>query len=136
MGTYNLIEEIKVLCVTAKSFPDGIIEAYETIEKLGPEMCDRTFFGISSPDISGKIIYKAAVTQMSEREAEKYGLETFIIPKGEYLIETLFNWMDNTAVFAATFQKLLKDPRLDTSFPCLEWYKSNDEVMCMVKLKA
>ncbi|MEW5844397.1 MAG: hypothetical protein AB1775_14150 [Bacteroidota bacterium] len=39
----------------------------------------RNFFGISSPNREGDIIYKAAVEELFAGEAEKLGCETFII---------------------------------------------------------
>ena len=69
-----------------------------------------------------------------EGEGEKYGCETFTIPKGEYLTETIVDFMDNIEVIPNSFKKLLSHPRLDKKFPCLEWYKSSKKVMCMVRL--
>ena len=34
-----------------------------------------------------------------------------------------------------TFQNLLADPRLDTTGACVEWYKPNDELLCIVRLE-
>ena len=39
----------------------------------------RNFFGISSPNMKGDLIYKAAVEESFRGEAEKLGCETFMI---------------------------------------------------------
>ena len=135
METYNLEKEIKVLCTTATSFPDGIMAAFKKLESLSEDMCDRTFFGISRPDERGKIIYKAAVQQADENELDKYNVESFTIPAGEYITETILNWKDNMKAFGTAFTKLLDNPKMDYRYPCIEWYKSETEVMCMIKLK-
>jgi len=128
-----LTDSINLLCVTATSFPEGITDAFTNLQSLIPNAEDRTFFGISYP-LNGKIIYKAAVEQKSEGEAKEFGLEAFTIPSGIYLTETINNFMENIPLIGETFQALLASPQLD-QFPCIEWYKSNTDVMCMVKLK-
>jgi predicted transcriptional regulator YdeE len=135
MEIYQLDSDISVICVTAKSFPEGIMEAFKTLENLSLEMCDRTFFGISRPDEKGTIIYKAAVKEDHSGEGKSFGLETFTIPQGEYITETIVNWKDNMSAFGDAFDQLLKHPRMDYNYPCIEWYKSETEVMCMIKLK-
>jgi len=37
--------------------------------------------------------------------------------------------------FGPTFMALLANSRLDWSSWCIEWYKNDDEVLCMVKLQ-
>ena len=132
MEIYNLKEDIKVYCTTAKSFPDGVQEAFITLEKMLSKE-GRTFYGISHGSKDGGIIYKAAVSENFDGEAEKYGFETFIIKKGEYITETIIDWRKKMETFGATFQKLLAHPQFDKINPCIEWYKSDREVVCMVK---
>lgn len=134
MNQFSLKADIRVFCVTAKSFPEGILEAFQAVEKLVPDMKGRTRFGISSP-VHGTIVYKAGVTELFEGEGKKYNCESFLIPKGEYSIETLHNFSNDSNLFRKTFQNLLSIPTLDKTFPCVEWYKSPEEVMCMVKIK-
>lgn len=133
METYNLKNDIKVFYVTSKSFPDGIMEAWDKINNMLQTKEGRIFYGISKPD-NGVIIYKAAVAESFEGEAEKYGCETFTIRKGKYATETILGWMKKTEAIGKTFQSLLTHPDLDKSSSCIEWYKSENEVMCMVRL--
>jgi hypothetical protein len=131
---FVLNSDVKVLCVTAKSFPNGIVEAFQTLENLDPSICERPFYGISFQNREGKIIYKAAVAEEFEGEGSRYGCETFVIGRGEYQTITIYDFMENIDVIPKAFQKLLEDPRLDLNFPCVEWYKSSKEVMCMVRI--
>src|SRR5205085_7028395 len=89
---YHLKNDIKVFCETAKSFPDGIQEAFITLEKMLSKE-GRTFYGISYKGKDGKIIYKAAVSENFEGEGEEYGFEPLTISRGKYLTETLKDWM-------------------------------------------
>jgi predicted transcriptional regulator YdeE len=133
MENYSLQQDVKVYCTTAKSFPDGIQEAFITLEKMLSKE-GRTFYGISHGSKDGTIIYKAAVSESFEGEAEKYGFEQYIIKKGEYATETIFDWRNKLASIGPVFQKLLANPHLDKTSACVEWYKSDMEMMCMVKL--
>lgn len=134
METRQQKEDIKVVCHKAKSFPDGIEEAFRTLENTIPKSCDRPFYGLSKPEINGQIVYRAAVQEGSAEEAKQYGFESFTIPKGLYLTETVKDWMSKPHVIGDTFMQLLDDPRLDPASYCIEEYKKSGEVVCMVKL--
>jgi hypothetical protein len=134
MENFVLNSDVKVFCATAKTFPHGIVEAFKTLESMDPSICERPFYGISFQANGGKIVYKAAVAEEFEGEGNRYGCETFVIRKGKYLAITLFDFMENIDVIPKAFLKLLADPRLDIDFPCVEWYKSSREVMCMVRI--
>jgi hypothetical protein len=134
MEKYHLKKDIKVFCVTAEPFPHGIVDAFQKLENLDPSICERPFYGISFLDAEGQIVYKAAVAEEFKGEAKKFGCETFTITKGEYLAETIKDFMKALDTIPNAFKKLMKDPRMDCSFPCVEWYKSDREVICMIKL--
>lgn len=127
-------KDIKVFYVTATSFPEGILKAHQRLHSLLPSTENRKFFGISYPDKKGVIIYKAAVEESFKSEAEKLNCETFIIPKGDYISETLIDWCKDETLVEKTFKKLLSDPRIDENGFCLEKYLSKTDIQCMVKL--
>lgn len=135
MEHYRLEKDISIMCVTAKSFPDGILEAFRTLEGIHPSIASRTFFGISYMDEDGKIVYKAAAEEAYTGEASKYNYETFIIGKGEYFTETIYNFMQDSNLMEDAFNRLLATPRLDKTFPCVEWYINDREVRCMVRIQ-
>jgi len=134
MEKYQLNDDIKIICNKAKTFPNGVMEAFTTLESSVPEMEKRTIYGISKLDEKRLIIYKAAVTELHDGEAESLGFEAFTVRKGTYMTETIMDWQNNMQAFGPTFQKLLDNPKLDWDSPCVEWYKSDDEVMCMVRI--
>jgi hypothetical protein len=56
-----------------------------------------------------------------------------MIEKGEYLAVTLRDWRKKTDSIKSIFQKMIEDNRVDKRKPCIEWYKNDDEMICMVK---
>lgn len=133
---YHLTNDIKVISITASSFPEGIFGAFQTLHKLLPTTNGREFFGVSRPNEEGTITYKAAVEEAYTGEAEKYGCETFVIPKGEYLGKMVTQFRKDEFMIPKTFKTLLSDPRIDAKGFCLEVYLSDEDVMCLVRLEA
>lgn len=133
METYQLKDDVRVFCVTARAFPEGIFDAFKLLERKHPSLYEQSFYGISFRNQEGDIIYKASALERTEGEGQKLGLETLVIPRGKYLTETIFDFSKDPKQIFNCFQTLLSDPRFDDRYPCVEWYKSGDEVMCMVK---
>jgi predicted transcriptional regulator YdeE len=128
-----LTEPIDLVCITAKSFPEGIQEAFDTLGSQFPAASGYTFFGISYCNGDGSITYKAAVEDKKGEEIEMAGLETFTIPSGIYWTETIENFMEKISLVGETFRELLNNPQLE-EFPCIEWYRNSKDVICMVKI--
>ena len=127
-------EDIKVLCITASSFPEGVQLAHKKLHSAFLPLERRTFYGISYPDKNGNIIYKAAADQLHEGEAEQLKLETFIIRKGNYISEVLNDWRKDEMSVGKTFRNLLSDPRIDKKGYCLEIYLNENDMRCLVPL--
>jgi len=135
MEKYQQKEDIALICLKAKTFPQGIMDAFNKLQESLPNCAERTWYGISRPNEQGEIIYKAAVTELSDNESEEAGFESFTVEKGIYLTEEIKNWQQNVQMIGETFNKLLEDPQLDMESSCVEWYKTDKDVLCMVKLK-
>ena len=127
-------DDIKVLCITASSFPDGILMAHKKLHSEFPPLERRTFYGISHPDKNGNIIYKAAADQLHDGEAEQLQLETYIIRKGNYISEVLNDWRKDEMSVGKTFRKLLSDPRIDKKGYSLEMCLNESDIRCLVPL--
>ncbi len=133
MNNFNYEKDIKVLCVSVKSFPDGIQEAFDTLfSKVNGS--GRTVYGISHGTKDGKIIYKAAVSELSSGEAELYNFESFIIQSGAYLGKEIKNWKENMSDIGKTFGILLQDPRVKRDDYCLEIYFNETDLHCLVPI--
>ncbi|MFD0751382.1 transcriptional regulator [Mucilaginibacter calamicampi] len=136
METIQLEKDIKVMCVTATSFPAGIMAAHQKMHSLTPHSTERKYFGLSRPESgNGEIIYKAAAEQLEPGEAEKLNLETIDIKKGNYVSVTLHNFMDDPSAIGATFQQMIARPDIDPQGYCVEWYLTDKDVQCMVRLQ-
>src|SRR5437868_4241788 len=132
---YFIDKDIKVACVRASSFPEGIMDAFQKLNSILSSSKQRTLYGISYPDKNGNIIYRAAAEELNEGEAEELSLETFTIRKGQYISELLEDWRKDEMQIGKTFRKLLTDPRIDKKQGyCLEIYSNANDVRCMVLL--
>jgi hypothetical protein len=133
MEDFILKEDINVFCVQAASFPDKIMEAHQTLHSLIDFNPERRYFGLSSPDQSGEIIYKAAAEEIIPGELSKHHLEAYTIPKGNYLSRVIRNFTSNIGEIGKTFQEMINEPTIAPDGICIEWYLKNDEVRCMVR---
>ena len=135
MEKFEFKEDVEIICNTVTTFPNHIKEAFDTLQESLPNCENRNWYGISRPNEKGVIIYKAAATELEDGEAEQFGYDSFTIKKGTYISETITDWMKQPQVIGETFMKLLEDPRIDKDGYCLEWYKNDDEVICMVGIE-
>ena len=134
MEIFNLANDVKLFGIEVKTFPSGIGEAFETLAKKISDGYDRSYYGISQI-INEAIIYKAAAEEKYEDEAEKYHCERFIIEKGEYLMVAINDWRKKTDCIKDIFHEMMQDNRFDNTKPCIEWYKDDNEMLCMIKSK-
>jgi hypothetical protein len=130
-----LDKDIPVFCVTAKSFPDGVLEAHQKLHSLVPFSKERGYFGISRPG-KGVIDFKAAAEEKKEGEAEKLGCERFIIQRGQYIYLIIEDYAKDVQLIGKAFQKLISEPGIDPNGFCVECYLNDKDVSCMVKMKS
>lgn len=135
MEKYHLDDDIDVMCVTAESFPEGVMKAHQTLHSKVPADGGRRYFGISRPEGGGKIVYKAAAEVVDDGEAEKLGLEPFTIRSGDFISQTISDFMTDPPEIGRVFDRLLHQPGIDPNGYCLEMYVSETDVRCMVGLK-
>ncbi len=135
MEKYHLPDDITAMYITASSFPDGVLAAHQKLHSLVPmaDSPERKYFGISFP-IDGTIVYKAAAEELTQGEAKQLGLETYLMKKGEYISIDIHDYMKNLSAIGNAFHELLENPRIDPNGACVEWYISNEDVKCMVRL--
>ena len=134
METVKIEKDITVFFVTATSFPDGVMEAYEKLHALIQHPNNRRYFGISQPNKEGIIIYKAATEELETGEGKKLGCETFTIKKGNFLSITIKNHFNHPTSIGDAFEKLIALPNIDPQGYCLEYYTNykDGDVRCMV----
>jgi hypothetical protein len=133
MEGITLNHDIRVLYVTATSFPDGIMDAYKRLHALFSSPETRKYFGLSRPE-NGVIVYKAAAEELYPGEAHKLNGNELIIKSGKYIASTIRNYMKDVQEIGRTFQVLLSHPGLDPDGYCVEWYFNNTDVQCMIRM--
>ncbi len=135
METYNLKTNLKVFGKEVPTFPGGVGEAFHQLINMIPDTSKRAYYGLSHMDETGKIIYKAAAEEKYAGEAEKYHCERYIIEKGEYLSTTITGWRDKIDCIKDVFHDMMEDDRADKAKEVVEWYKTDTELLCLVKMK-
>ena len=128
-----LNNRIKTFGKTVTTFPAGISEAFnELMKATGDDTVERDYYGISYME-NGKMIYKAVTEEKHDGEAEKFNYPETIIIQGEYYAEPLKDWRNKTECIKDIFEEMMKDEHVDKMKPAIEWYKSNDEMLCMLR---
>jgi hypothetical protein len=132
MKLYTQTEDIKVIGVQVKTFPNGIKEAFGGLMKTFGS--DRDYYGVSWMDERDSIKYYAMARAVFPEEAKQKNYESLTIAKGEYQTETIHNWLSKTDGIKDVFHNLMGNNKPDKNHPCVEWYKSDEEMLCMVRL--
>jgi len=133
MEIYNVVNDIKVFGFQVKSSPREIGEAFESLIKMVPGGFERPYYGISYMDKDGQMIYNATTLEKYEGEAGKYNCKRYTIDKGEYVAITVHDWRKKTDCIKDVFHEIMQHSRVDKTKPAVEWYKNDDEMMCMVQ---
>ena len=132
MKTTHISHDLNLLAIAAKSFPEGIIAAFDDLRAIIPGSEVRTCYGISRPE-NGKISYSAAVEELYPGEAEILHCETITLHKGNYVGCVIQDFMKDTKQIGITFQKLIAEPEIDPNGYCVEWYFNERDVKCMIR---
>jgi hypothetical protein len=147
MESVTFEEDINIMYVEAKNFPEGIMDAHNELHKKVNEKLlasqrgvlstvseNRKYFGISRPE-NGVIRYKAGAEEVEAGEAVRLGMKSMILKHGKYIATTLKNYLRDPSAIRRVFDKLLMDPRIDLEGYCVEWYLNDSDVRCLVRLK-
>lgn len=132
MEKYKLETDITVFYVTA-AFPEGIRDAFA---EIGRHVASTggNYFGISRMGPAG-IEYGAAGAESYPGEGEELGLPTFVIKKGTYASIYLKDFMEDTGAIGRAFDRLTALPEMSPDAYCVEMYREEKDVRCMVLLK-
>ena len=136
MDKYIIDKDITAAYVTASSFPDGIMAAHQQLHKIVPFTTARKYLGLSRPEGNGGIVYRAAAEVLSNEKIAQWQLDTYTISQGTYYSLTITNYMDDLPAIGRAFRQILARPDIDhDDGMCVEWYVSQKDVQCMVKVK-
>lgn len=133
METIIMDKDINILYIEAESFPEGIVDAHKKLHALIPFIKDRKYFGISRPE-KGIITYKAAAEEKKEDEVEKLNFATLVLKKGKYISITIKDYKKDLKSIGKAFESLLSFPGIDPQGYCVEWYLTDEDMKCMIRL--
>jgi hypothetical protein len=133
MENYIVKEDINLLGKPVPAFPLGITETFDSLARMLPGGLKRNYYGLSHME-GGKIFYFAAAQEKFSGEAETYRCDFAVIEKGEYLVVPIREWRNHLESIKDVFHDLMQDQRIDQTKPCVEWYRSDEEMWCMVKV--
>jgi hypothetical protein len=128
---YDQPEDITVFGLLVDNFPNAISESFESLMKVFGS--DRSYYGISWMDENDCIRYYAMTYEAFHGEAKSYNYKALTITKGQYRMEALYNWATKLDSIRDIFNRLTANIKPDENHPCIEWYKSDSEMYCMVK---
>lgn len=131
MELINVAKPIKVLGLKVETFPDGIGETFEIL--LHHLDTQRSYFGISRCE-NDVIKYIAAAELDATENISLPGAEFYSIEKGAYLSEPIWDWRKNLPAIKDVFHSLLQDKRVKAGSTCIEWYKDDDLMWCMIRI--
>ncbi len=136
MEKYILENDIVVFCITATSFPDGVMAVHEKLDEMVPFSIQRKYFGLSRPNEKGVIVYKSAATELGKGELAKLDMEELVIKKGNYISILVPDFKNNLSKIGEAFQQLIAQPDIDPQGWCVECILKNEMMRCMVRLKS
>ena len=136
METFVIKKNIEAFGFQVKTFPKGIGEAFDSLIEMVPERLNRSYYGISYMAPDNKLVYIAAVEEKNKGEAERNKCERFTIEQGKYLAVSVKDWRKKTDTIKDVFHEMMNEKNIDHSKPCVEWYKNDDEMLCMLKLNS
>lgn len=131
METIRLSDAVQLIGFQVKSFPMGVGDAFDKLEQMVGS--DRPYYGLSKMSGTG-VLYIAAALKKSTNESSVLKLNDYTVPNGEYAVRLIKDWRRNLNAIPHVFGDLLKTEGIDETAFCVEWYKNDDEMLCMVKL--
>ena len=134
MEQIKIEKNIQVFCIQAESFPDGVMEAFQTMHSFIEFPPKRRNFGISRLENS-KFIYKVASEELEKGDLKKHNLEEFTIPAGNYIGITITDFRKDISSIQKAFEQLLLYPNVESKGYRIEEYLGINNVICMVRLK-
>jgi hypothetical protein len=132
MEQLTLTEDLQLIGIHVSTFPQGIQEAFTRLMKTLGE--GRVFYGVSWMDDNDRVVYYAMAACTGPGEEKSHQYDALTIAKGTYLTEALNDWMSKTDRIKEVFERLTAGRRPDRDHPCIEWYKSDKEMLCMVRV--
>ena len=133
MYDFLLDDDILLLGRTVPDFPTGIEAAFNALMDALPNPLQRSYYGVSTMDATGNVLYFAAAEAFGTNEAEGY--DTRVIPAGTYLARNISGWRTQTDCIKDYFGEMMQEPAYDRQSPAIEWYQNDEELVLLLRKK-
>ncbi|MDH7490352.1 MAG: hypothetical protein QHH80_12720 [Anaerolineae bacterium] len=117
----------------ARSFPDGIKDAWDRLEARMPSLKGRHFYGLTVCE-GGELVYYAAVQVAGEDEAAALGFPLLRVRGGRCARVKLLDWPHHVDEIGAVFDELMRNFPMAPDAPTVEYYRSESELHLLVPL--
>ena len=115
---------------TGKPIAEQAPKAFKELEAALSSLKSRKFYGVVLGDE-----YRACVTIDPNDDPLSLPYPTWTLPGGRYVRRRLTNWEDNLYLIGPTFETLCRRSDFDPSRPCIEYYRSQKELLVMVPVR-
>jgi len=130
---FILESDVDVMYEIAVDFGQDIAQSFVRLaDKIQNDGKKRDCYGIVLK-ANGAMQYRAAFNELYEGEAESLGIPSFQIEKGKYWAIKIEQWNQKLLEIGPTFDQILKSGKVDTNSPCIEYYHTESDLICMVK---
>jgi len=124
------IDDIDVMYVVAEGGPSGAPAAFAVIEAALGSLQGRRFFATYD-----RAEYRACVAIQGGDDPTALGLTIGRIPGGEYERTRMADWQNHIDEIGPTFQAMAAATEPDWSRPCIESYRSSNELLLLLPVK-
>jgi hypothetical protein len=128
---YTIEADISTFYLQTGLVPKGIPALFDELEKIVGSFKGRHLYGVSGC-FDNQLIYRACILDTGHDE-DQFGLDRYVIPKGNYSCTRLDHWRDHLAAMPGIFQQLLDLPHTHPGSICLEDYESDSTMLLMVQ---
>jgi hypothetical protein len=126
-----ILEPIPVMSVITKA-PEGVQEAFDTLESKLSSRRHRRFYGVFFYSTKE---YRACVRIEDDEKPETLGLAGWTIPGGKYKSQRLYDWQSKVSKFPEIFDEMVKGERVDSTRPSVEYYRSMTECVLYLPIE-
>jgi|SRR3989344_1319822 len=129
------LEEIGVLYEEASN-PKTSSQAFNKLETKLKELLGKDFLkGRKCYGVCFEDKYFSCISLKEGDKPDEWKINTYTIPKGNYLKKKINDWTKNLDKIGSTFEAMEKECSRDRSRPLIEFYRSHIDLILMMPVK-
>lgn len=115
---------------TGKPIAEQAPNAFRELEGKLSSLKGRKFYGVVLGDE-----YRACVAVDPHDDPRSSPYPTWTLPGGRYVRRRISNWEEQLHLIGPAVEDLRRRPDFDPSRPCIEYYRSQQELLIMVPVR-